>query len=117
MQDAYFQEKGNVGGWVDIGYSAPGEKHTGYSYASNVFNYSGNSSACGGGTACYWRATAKQKLNDCEIGHGWQLDATANGSADANGVYANFVISTNSTNTDGNCKALTASWDNLTGSH
>ena len=115
MQDAYFQEKNNVGNWVDIGYSAPGEKKNGSSYESNTLAYAGNET-CGGATACYWSAKAKQKLNDCAIGTGWQLDATAV-NAGADGSFTAFTIATNTSNTSANCKALTASWDNLTGSH
>jgi prepilin-type N-terminal cleavage/methylation domain-containing protein len=115
MQDAYFQEKANVGNWVDIGYSAPGTKGNGSSYASNVFTYTGNES-CGGATACYWYAQAKQKLNDCQIGEGWKLDATAV-NAGTDGNFTAFTIASNSSDTKPNCKALTASWDNLVGSH
>ena len=112
MQDAYFAEKGNVGNWVDIGYSGPGTKTSGSSYNSNVFNYEGNST-CGGATACTWTAKAKVKLNDCEIGHGWAMTATAvNAAGD---TYTAFVLADNQSDT--NCKALTASWSNLMGSH
>ncbi|MBQ3839221.1 MAG: hypothetical protein II819_04635 [Fibrobacter sp.] len=115
MQDAYFSEKGNVGDWVVIGYSGPGTKVTGSSYQSNTFNYSGNGS-CGGSTPCEWEAMAKTKLNDCEIGHGWKMKATAtNETASGSGVYTAFVLDDNTSDSD--CKALTAAWDNLMGSH
>ena len=115
MQDAYFQEKGQVGNWVAIGYSAPGERKSASSYASNVFSYAGNES-CGKGTACTWTATPKTKLNDCEpsASEKWSLKATEYGTAVDN-VYPNFKIEDNTSSAD--CLALTASWSNLQGSH
>jgi len=112
MQDAYFQEKGDVGNWVVIGYSAPGEKGNGSSYASNVFTYTGND--CGKGTACTWTATPKTKLNDCTTAMHWQLSATASGN-NGSGAYTAFTIGDPGSSSD--CLALTASWSNLQGSH
>ena len=116
MQDAYFQEKGQVGNWVKIGYSGPGQKHNGSSYSSNVFQYEGEET-CGGTTttACTWVATPKTKLNDCLTSMHWQLDATNTGTP-VDDMYPNFVIATNNS-TDAECLALTASWESLTGSH
>lgn len=105
MQDAYFQEKGAVGNWVQIGYSAPGVGSS-YSYHSNVFNYEGSSTDGTGD----WQAAAKVKLNDCEIGSIWKLTATNAGTASDN-VYPSFSIQDGGTAPQ--CKALTASWDNL----
>lgn len=113
MQDAYFQEKGDVGNWVAIGYSGPGEKKTPSSYASNVIAYAGNDN-CGAGTACTWEATPKTKLNDCETTETWKLKAETIGTA-ADGVYQNFKIDDNTSSAD--CLALTASWESLQGSH
>jgi len=115
MQDAYFQEKADVGDWVQIGYSAPGAKGSNASsYASNVFTYTGND--CGSGTACTWTATPKTKLNDCDpaSNHKWSLSATASGSNGGSG-YAAFAIGDNTSSSE--CLALTASWSNLQGSH
>ena len=113
MQDAYFQEKGDVGNWVVIGYSAPGEKGAGgSSYASNVFTYTGDD--CGSGTACNWVATPKTKLNDCTPDMQWELTATASGD-NGSGAYTAFTIGIGTS--DSECLALTASWDNLQGSH
>ena len=110
MQDAFFQEKGKVGGWVEIGYSAPGTGSS-TSYASNVFTYTGSAD---GAAPATWTATPKQKLNDCTTSGKWSLKAENKGTATDN-MYPSFEISDNST-TDV-CKSLTASWDNLTGSH
>lgn len=107
MQDAYFQEKGEVGKWMEIGYSAPGVGAS-FSYASNVFDYSPDGS--GTADATNWYAKAKSKLNDCPATTGqWSLKAENVGSA---GAYTGFTIKDN--NTTPNCKLLTASWDNLT---
>jgi len=105
MQDAYFQEKNDVGDWTEIGYSAPGTGSS-HSYASNVFNYSD-------GNGDNWQAQPKTDLNDCKKTVGadaWKLTATANG---ANGTATSFQIADASTG-GSNCKNLTPSWDNLT---
>ena len=114
MQDAFFQEKGQVGNWVEIGYSAPGEKKNGSSYASQVFQYAGNTGDCGNGTACTWKATPKTKLNDCETTEFWTLKAEEKGTP-VDAVYPNFAISDNTSSPD--CLALTASWSSLQASH
>lgn len=100
MQDAYMQEKGQVGDWVLIGYSAPGSRvsNNTSSYESNVFTYYS--------TGANWTAKPKSDLNDCKAsvnGDLWSLTASVNSGS--------LVISDNNTST--NCKALTASWDNL----
>lgn len=112
MQDAYFQEKGQVGNWVLIGYSAPGQKHNGSSYASNVFQFEGNET-CGNGTACTWTATPKTKLNDCTTDKKWQLKAEEKGTPVDN-MYPNFAIDDD--DSDSECLALTTSWASLQGS-
>ena len=106
MQDAFFQEKGRVGGWVEIGYSAPGVGSS-ISYASNVFTYTGTADGTGDHS---WTAVPKQKLNDCTTSMQWSLSAKNGGTAVDN-MYPSFEISDNSTSPL--CKNLTASWDNL----
>ena len=116
MQDAYFQEANDVGDWVKIGYTAPGAANPSNksSFASNTFTYDGNN--CGSGTACTWTATPKTKLNDClpSESEKWSMSATTSGD-NGNGKYTAFTIADN--DTDADCKTLTASWDNLMGSH
>lgn len=108
MQDAFFQEKGRVGGWVEIGYSAPGVGSS-ISYASNVFTYTGTADGTG---AHSWTATARQKLNDCTSGMSWVLNASNGSESESgSGIYTSFGISDGGT--DPECKTLTASWDNL----
>jgi hypothetical protein len=110
MQDAYFQEKNEVGDWAEIGCSAPGAGSF-YSYESNVFKYSGSAD---GTMPATWLAEPKQKLNVCSTEGKWALSATNSGDATDN-IYPSFNI------TDGGstpvCKALIASWDKLAGSH
>ncbi len=107
MQDAYFQEKNDVGDWTEIGYSAPGTGSS-HSYESNVFAYTD-----GGAGHNNWQAKPKVDLNDCKKSVGadaWKLTATANG---ASGTATAFQIADASSG-GSNCKNLTASWDNLT---
>ena len=107
MQDAYFQEKNDIGGWGDIGYSGPGTRDNTSSYHSNVFGYAGNS--CGGSTACTWTAVPKVDLNDCKANtsSAWVATATLSGSA---GSAGSFQITTSGAAT---CTPLTASWSSL----
>ena len=106
MQDAYFQEKNDVGDWTQIGYSAPGTGSS-HSYASNEFYYHDNSTSA-------WFASPKHKLNDCAAGSAngtqWGLSAAANGS---NGTATAFQI-TNASTGGTDCLNLTASWSSLT---
>jgi hypothetical protein len=107
MEDAYFQEKNDVGDWTEIGYSAPGVGSS-HSYESNVFYYSDNNSDA-------WYASPKVKLNDCGPGSAggthWGLTATANASSTA--AATAFQIANASTG-GANCLNLTASWSALT---
>ena len=106
MQDAYFQEKGDVGNWIQIGYSAPGTGNS-FSYESTVFKYSTTASTVEATTAD-WMATPKSDLNDCPANAvGWKLTATKSTTDDKA-----FTIS--KTGTTALCEALTASWANLT---
>jgi type IV pilus assembly protein PilA len=105
MQDAYFQEKNDVGNWLQIGYSAPGTKDNTYSYHSNVFGYSGSDTEGVGD----WVAVPSVDLNECTAGtaDAWKAEATLNGTA---GSASNFQISVTG---DAKCTALTASWSSL----
>lgn len=105
MQDAYFQEKNDVGNWLQIGYSAPGTKDGTYSYHSNVFGYSGSETEGVGD----WVAVPSVDLNECTAGtaDAWKAEATLNGTA---GSASNFQISVTG---DAKCTALTASWSSL----
>ena len=106
MQDAYFQEKNQVGDWTEIGYSAPGTGSS-HSYESNVFAYTD-------GNGDDWMADPKVKLNDCQAaaaGTGkWKLSATANAT---DNTATSFQIADASTG-GSDCLNLTASWSSLT---
>ena len=103
MQDAYFQEKNDVGTWFQIGYSAPGTKNSAYSYYSTVFYYNNTDNTAD------WIAVPRVNLNDCEAGteNAWKMEASLNGTA-GQAVAFGLVPSG-----DDDCLALTASWDGL----
>ena len=103
MQDAYFQEKNDVGDWLAIGYSAPGTKQGTYSYFSNVFLYNGTQNGAD------WVAVPKVDLNECGAGtaNAWKAEATLSGTA---GSAGSFRISVTG---DAKCTPLTASWSTL----
>lgn len=103
MQDAYFQEKNDVGDWLEIGYSAPGTKQGTYSYFSTVFLYNGTS----GGSD--WVAVPRVDLNECTAGtsEAWKAEAILSGTA---GSAGSFKISVTG---NANCTPLTASWSSL----
>ena len=107
MQDAYFQEKGAVGNWMQIGYSAPGTGSS-FEYTSNVFTYTTSASTIDSDDADWKAYPTDTDLNDCVSGSssGWALEATANTDGKS---YAIVDASPSAL-----CKALTASWDNLT---
>jgi len=108
MQDAYFQEKNEVGDWTEIGYSAPGTGSS-HSYESGNFAYTD-----GGDGVNNWMADPKVKLNDCQkadAGTGsWKLEATANA---ADNTATSFEIKDGSQG-GSDCLNLTASWSSLT---
>ena len=108
MQDAYFQEKNEVGDWLKIGYSAPGTGSS-HSYGSGVFHYTDTEDGSD------WMADPKVKLNDCEAAAQstgtWKLQANGNGTDTA--PATSFEIVDASTG-GSDCLNLTASWSSLT---
>lgn len=97
MQDAYFQEKQDVGTWPEIGYSAPGTAISNKSrYESNVFYFSGAETKG-------WIAMPKTKLNDCEPTGKWEMLASVN----------NGDVKIADQASSPHCLELTASWKNL----
>lgn len=109
MQDAFAIEKDDVGTWKEIGYTAPGVKGDESSFASKNFTYKGGAVTS---SATTWQATANSKLNDCEQGHGWYIDASYEKQS-ASTSKAGNVVYRDGSSTDDDCKALTSSWDNL----
>ncbi|MBR4008505.1 prepilin-type N-terminal cleavage/methylation domain-containing protein [Fibrobacter sp.] len=110
MQDAYFQESNHLGGWGDIGYSAPGTRTNTSSYSSNVFSYS-TTTADGVTTtaSANWVAVPTTKLNDCaaNTANAWVLTATI-GATDGTATAAQYVPTGVAA-----CTQLTASWSGL----
>lgn len=101
LQDAYVAEKNEVGNWVEIGYEAPGTVNsTKTASETGVIKYAESGDA---GSGYIWTATPKANLNDCTTDMSWSLKAT--------GTSTGLIIIDNSTSSE--CKALTASWDNL----
>lgn len=107
MQDAFAIEKLAVGTWMEIGYSAPGDKKVSgaggasQQYLSANFQYDE--------TALGWAATAATKLNDCEKDtQGWTLTSTFDGDpADGEG---NVTYATGGTD---ECLGLTPAFGTL----
>ena len=112
LQDAYAAESNKLGGWVLIGYTAPGTKTNGSSFATTNFSYTsdgdGNGqvdlTTTGAALTGGWKATSRVALNDCASGSVWKLDVT--GKTD--GVtYANSITNT------ANCTPLTPSFGQI----
>ena len=112
LQDAYAAESNQLGGWVLIGYTAPGTKTSGSQFATTNFTYTSSQdgnyhvalttdgAAMNGG----WVATANVALNDCPSGATWTLNVT--GATD--GVtYANVISNTS------DCTPLTPSFTQI----
>ena len=104
MQEAYLQEKTDVGDWLQIGYEAPGSKTNASSYTSSVFTYTGTANTAD------WKAAIKSNgtaLNSCTVdnSHFWGLTASKK-SADGT-----LQITDASSHAD--CLALTPSWSAL----
>lgn len=92
MQDAFALERNALGGWTEIGYSAPGTKTHASSYYSDNFTYTGaavtatnrGSASTQSTVADAWKATGKVKLDDCAIG-GWWSFTIKNGTSNQQG--------------------------------
>ena len=99
MQDAFYQEKSDVGTWPEIGYSAPGTASTNKStYSSNVITFSGAETH-------NWIATPINALNDCTHSMSWQLNASVRNN--------DVQIADGTASASRPCLDLTASWSNL----
>lgn len=108
LQDAFATEKLAVGTWLEVGYSAPGEKKstgtgTTVSQKFESANFAYEEVANG------WTAKGKVKLNDClTTTGGWSLSAEFDGNpADGEGNVAYSVGTANA------CTALTPAFDKL----
>jgi type II secretory pathway pseudopilin PulG len=106
LQDAYTVESNAVGTWTQIGYNAPGTKDDASSAHTTNFGYADGKS----GNAETWTATAKVKLNDCDVGGTWVATATPETKDASEGGMTYVQIGTSGTP---NCTGLTPSFANL----
>ena len=96
MQDAFALERNTLGNWVEIGYSAPGQKGANSStYASDNFNYTGVDPLGASSKAEAWKASNKVKLDGCAIGGSWSLTITQGGTGNEGNVGYTPVITGN----------------------
>lgn len=81
LQQAYFSENNQIGGWDMIGYIAPGtasgttSSTTNFTYEQKG-TYNENTIQTDPSDAEVWRATAKVVLNDCGTEDYWYVTAT-----------------------------------------
>ena len=108
MQDAFAVEKGGIGSWMEIGYSAPGDNQNATSTTTTSGSYKTNNFVYYEGALGVWNAKAKTKLNDClTTSDGWSLTPTYI-STGANEGSVNYT-----TGTENVCTALTPSFKGL----
>ena len=113
MQDAFALERNSLGNWTEVGYSAPGKKSTASKYASENFEYTGADpmGATSGKTANAWKATNKNKLDDCDgktkVGN-WNI--TIEIGTDANQGNVGYEIGSGN---PPECAGLTPAFTNL----
>ena len=104
MQDAYAVEAGKIGGWAEIGYTGPGSNYSDGAQSA-IFTYTAIGAT---ETTAGWEATPTSgKLNDCDAGEKWTLNAQyiSTGNQQGNVGYK----------ADGSsdCTDLTPAWDKL----
>ena len=102
MQDAFALEKGALGNWVEIGYSAPGSKTNASSFASTNFNYTSGDDDFG------WVASNINKLNDCAASSTWSLGPSYVASGNNEGS-----VSYTATSSSADCMGLTPAFSSL----
>ena len=96
-----------MGSWTQIGYNAPGTKDNASSAHTNNFGYKDEVN-----TTATWTATAKTKLNDCDIGGKWVAVAEAENHSSEGTTYVK--ITTDGSDNTAACVGLTPSFGNLT---
>ena len=105
MQDAYVVEASSIGSWAEIGYTGPGSNSSSGSQSA-IFLYTEKQKS---GETAGWEATptAGNKLNDCDAGEKWTLNAQRITSGDQQGN-----VGYNATGTK-DCTDLTPAWAKL----
>lgn len=98
-------ENAAVGSWIEIGYSAPGERSASNSFKSKEFHYVETASG-------HWASGNENKLDACAAESGWTathwtLEATAGTGASSKGQMSLTQGGTTE------CVALTPAFKNL----
>ena len=103
LQDAFVTEVDDTGDWNQIGYTGPGSRINSGSYQSGNFDYYGAKAT--------WTASNRNKLNECDAGGKWPLEAgkNAKNSADQSSMY----IEIKADGKNGLCQGLTPSFGKL----
>ena len=81
LQQAYFSESSQYGGWELIGYVGPGDRNSAQSTYTTNFEYDGSALASNSTstaeTAGAWKASNRAKLNDCGVSDNWKIKLNA----------------------------------------
>ena len=110
LQQAYFSERSEAGGWQLIGYMAPGvnSKTTNFEYAPGSDIGTASSIALATSDKLGWQAHNVATLNECAIGDNWKVNMKiASGSATAQDVIFTAWVKA------GGCSALTPTFDKI----
>ena len=110
LQQAYFSERSEAGGWQLIGYMAPGvdSKTTNFEYSPGGTIGTAASVALATSDKLGWQAHNVATLNECAIGDNWKVNMKiASGSATAQDVIFTSTV------TAGGCAALTPTFDKI----
>ena len=109
LQQAYFSEKNQYGGWSVIGYTAPGGS-SGTSSATTNFTYGADNieatNETNAGKTGVWTATNNAKLNDCASAKNWQIDTKDAAEGGLDGYEAKV-------NNKTTCLQLTPNFENI----
>ena len=123
LQQAYFSENNQIGGWTKVGYIAPNSGETTNFYYGTGIGLNTNSQNVSGVVG--WAADNKVTLNDCKAGtvvksanavdatdgaH-WVVKVTVNTGSQADVTFESVAKS--STDTGEICDALTPSFSNI----
>ena len=116
LQQAYFSENNQMGGWTKIGYIAPNDGGTTNFYYGEAEAHNTDSQNA---TMVGWAADNRVTLNDCAAGTG-VTSAKATGVSNAAHWYMDVSVNTGSqadvifqAHVDANCEALTPSFDRI----
>ena len=111
LQDAYFSEQNQYGGWGLIGYTAPGTgssvsfKGTTFTYGIGADALAWNSETTNAVTAAWQAENTETALNDCAKNNIWQINTKA-----ATKLVTEYEAKAP---TDNNCKVLTPSFEKI----